>query len=425
MSKQFRKSICHRSTFRPRRMRFDVLERRDLFSGITLSDGVLQVFGTAGHDDARIWLSGDTVQVGLSTGTTAGKPWLDAGQHYRWDVQESYDRKAVKEVRFVGKGGDDWLETDAPVPIKAWGDQGSDTLEVYGKSSSELFGGTGNDTLVGGAGVDYLHGGNGDDILNGGGGNDVLWGDAGDDGIGGGDENDRLYGGAADSMFGRAGNDTLVSIDGDATDNLFGNGGIDSFWIDEKDWFFGVAKDQVQDAWLGEMGNVHSVRQFENGADKTLDGDDLIDPTDASYLKDFSRLPLFASAGPTPDDIRQGDVGDCWLLAALGAVAQSNPRAIRETVVDLGDSRTPWDWAISTIAWMPTCRPRVCPVGPCHAPNSGRRRACGCRLSRRHMRSSGAGKTLTDRLLGAPKRPLGLWEQLTSLPGDFFSLQRH
>jgi hypothetical protein len=36
--------------------------------------------------------------------------------------------------------------------------------------------------------------------------------------------------------------------------------------------------------------------------------------------------------GPTIDDIDQGNTGDCYFIAALGAVAQANPDRVRKMV---------------------------------------------------------------------------------------------
>ena len=69
-----------------------------------------------------------------------------------------------------------------------------------------MAGGTGNDSLSGGAGIDYLLGEAGDDTLDGGAGVDVLAGCAG---------NDRLIGGAeGDTFFGQAGAGTFVIAGG-------------------------------------------------------------------------------------------------------------------------------------------------------------------------------------------------------------------
>lgn len=39
--------------------------------------------------------------------------------------------------------------------------------------------------------------------------------------------------------------------------------------------------------------------------------------------------PLFAPGGPSPYDVRQGEVGTCWLLAAMAATARQQPLLIQ------------------------------------------------------------------------------------------------
>jgi hypothetical protein len=45
----------------------------------------------------------------------------------------------------------------------------------------------------------------------------------------------------------------------------------------------------------------------------------------------------FSGKGATPDDVVQGGLGDCYLLAALAAVARANPAAIESMIKDNGD----------------------------------------------------------------------------------------
>lgn len=53
----------------------------------------------------------------------------------------------------------------------------------------------------------------------------------------------------------------------------------------------------------------------------------------------FDYLPLFlgGSFGIRGDQVRQGSLGDCWLLATMAALADANPDAIREMITDNGD----------------------------------------------------------------------------------------
>jgi hypothetical protein len=45
--------------------------------------------------------------------------------------------------------------------------------------------------------------------------------------------------------------------------------------------------------------------------------------------KDFGKAALWDADGPKPDDVKQGFIGDCFLMAAMGAVAASNPGALK------------------------------------------------------------------------------------------------
>jgi hypothetical protein len=54
---------------------------------------------------------------------------------------------------------------------------------------------------------------------------------------------------------------------------------------------------------------------------------------------DESANPLFGPGGPTPDDVRQGAVGDCYLVATLSSIAQRDPGLIRKHIADLGGGK--------------------------------------------------------------------------------------
>jgi hypothetical protein len=68
-----------------------------------------------------------------------------------------------------------------------------------------------------------------------------------------------------------------------------------------------------------------------------LVGQNFADPTTTYTYRSFAANPLFSDAGPIADDITQGNVGDCYYLASLAAIADTDPSRIRQSVVDLGD----------------------------------------------------------------------------------------
>jgi Ca2+-binding RTX toxin-like protein len=108
--------------------------------------------------------------------------------------------------------------------IKIFGLNGDDTLSLDETNGvlppANIFGGAGNDTLIGGSAADFLFGDVGNDQLFGKGGADFLFGGAG---------NDVLTGGAGnDQVFGEAGNDCMIWNPGDGTDVNEGGVGNDT-----------------------------------------------------------------------------------------------------------------------------------------------------------------------------------------------------
>jgi hypothetical protein len=51
----------------------------------------------------------------------------------------------------------------------------------------------------------------------------------------------------------------------------------------------------------------------------------------------FTSISVFNAGGPKTTDIVQGNIGDCWLLAGLGGIANQDPNVIRRNVVDFDD----------------------------------------------------------------------------------------
>jgi len=147
-----------------------------------------------------------------------------------------------------------------------YGDAGNDT--IFGNHELDLIvGGAGDDELWGGQnagtatldaygnlrqqeGVEYLYGGEGNDLVVGNYGDDVCYGEGGNDSVYGGQNDDTVYGGAGnDDIYGNRDNDTL-----------YGEAGSDTF-------HFGSAEGQGNDI----------IMDFSGAAG------DLVDLPDATY----------------------------------------------------------------------------------------------------------------------------------------------
>lgn len=79
----------------------------------------------------------------------------------------------------LGGAGDDFVNGAFGVD-RVWGGGGDDWIRT-GDDDDQVWGGDGDDRLVGTDGRDTLHGGNGDDLVEGGDGDDQLYADSGTD----------------------------------------------------------------------------------------------------------------------------------------------------------------------------------------------------------------------------------------------------
>ena len=121
--------------------------------------------------------------------STAARPAVASTSRWKpgpdWPDSDGWPNEAVGDnfssiENLVGTKFNDWLAADA-------GDNR--------RGNDWIFGGSDEDTLLGGEGHDNLFGGRSDDMLFGGVGADNLFGDAGDDMLFGGDGPDRIDGG--------------------------------------------------------------------------------------------------------------------------------------------------------------------------------------------------------------------------------------
>lgn len=200
-------------------------------------------------------------------------------------------------------------------------------------SSLRVYGGKGNDTININDYVTipaYVHGDEGDDVLTGGAGDDFLYGGAGND-----------------KLLGNAGRDTLVTLGGGTNDVATGGAGNDFFWVDTN------STEKITDASAVETSTraVNRVGGFETSkfisgtakaqsVSKELSGQRFRDPdaSNGAYVyKPFANKTLFSSTGPSADDVKQGQIGNCYFLATVAGAADVSPESIRTMMTDLGD----------------------------------------------------------------------------------------
>ncbi len=148
--------------------------------------------------------AGDAINlagIGLATGVTLGANnvlTVTGGSSgpitLQLDASENYAGQVFRLVS-DGNGG-----TTIKLGVDLNGGSGNNTL-TGGAGDDHLFGGSGNDVLNGLAGDDRLDGGSGNDTLIGGAGNDAITGGSGNDVITGGAGNDVMTGGSGNDLF--------------------------------------------------------------------------------------------------------------------------------------------------------------------------------------------------------------------------------
>jgi len=288
-----------------------------------------------------------------------------------------------------GRGGGDVLVGGGGTNVM-FGDDGSDTL--YGGSGANyMFGGNGNDYLASGTGSNVLYGGAGTNTLVRKSAADLLYAAYGptvsvsDYGVKGFDFFDRYlkdpnvrsmarYDYYRDDFLYRGGltrNDMLeiykeistsgtdpnypfaiesaIAFDGTVTANECADlKALTStkLSIDPATRFLASriangdrANAGYQGAPLGNLAAGQAGDHLETLVDKWFEGDDVPWAADAklSTLRyEQASGSLFVN-GPSIDDIRQNYINDCYLMSALGEVAQHSPQSIQNMFIDNGD----------------------------------------------------------------------------------------
>ncbi len=207
----------------------------------------LIVQGTDGSDTIYAWSgAGNTVSVWMN-GVSSGPFALPA---------------SGRVIVFSGQSHDRVIATDLMRTAEIYGGDGNDLL-VGGFASDEIDGGNGTDRIWGGLGNDFLFGGSGNDFIYGREGSDVLIGGAGDDYLEGLDGADILIGGlGVDRVVGGSGDDILIGGTTVYDNNLSALKAIHATWN-------GVGNVTLKRGLLSS--GTSSVRLSRNGSATVLD----------------------------------------------------------------------------------------------------------------------------------------------------------
>ncbi|MEM7807225.1 MAG: calcium-binding protein [Planctomycetota bacterium] len=211
------------------------------------------------------------------------------------DLSPTSNTRAEPDVESViGTAGDDVIDmSDATTPMT-------------------LFGGTGNDVLLTGAGDDFVDGGTGDDTLRTGLGSDTLAGGAGNDSLEAGEGTDRLYGlSGNDTLLGQGGRDSLRA--GTGNDLLEGG--------DDNDLLLpGLTTDENDTVSGGAGGDIVHYREstanlvLERGGRFASDIEVALGGTGDDDIRGFLRI----DGGPGNDTLEGLDAGGSALLGGEG-----------------------------------------------------------------------------------------------------------
>lgn len=170
----------------------ETLEARQLFSSVLVS-GLLTVTGTKGSNVIDVTLSAGKLVVNVN-GVRDGR----------------FTLTSVRRIRVEADSGNDVVTISPAIalPVTVHGDAGNDTLVGGGNAENVLA---------------ALHGGGGRDRLLAGSGLTELWGEANADSL--------LAGAGEDFLYAGGGNDQLV-VTGSASEHLYGGPGIDTVAFD-------------------------------------------------------------------------------------------------------------------------------------------------------------------------------------------------
>lgn len=302
-----------RTTKRSFNPQFEALEDRTVPTTATLDNGVLTIIGTNQADSITLR---QFTQISISgVGTT-------------------FPSSKVSSIMVKGLDGNDRIDAfGMNLPCTIYGGKGDDFIIGSGVADV-LFGEDGNDRLFGKYGNDTLYGGDGNDLLFGNQGTDALFGQAGDDFLDDGNP------AVSETTTGGSGMDWIadvVAINGTTMSDVNQRGAPSCGFLSSLQGLanngYDFTKNIKYNGYRTDGTPSYQVKLFSNGAWKwhTVDFTGSLTATDtAPAVEGESWVVLMQRAW-----IQQhGNGGRCWpheaILALTGAVAKSS----RYQVVD-------------------------------------------------------------------------------------------
>jgi hypothetical protein len=226
------------------------------------------------------------------------------------------------------------VTTDGVQQLRVTGTTGNDTITLsWTGSAVRVVSAAGTQDYAGTFGSVAVCGFDGADTIR------TAWSLTMDTFINGGAGNDTIYENAQGdgSVYGGAGDDLIIAVGG-GIDVVRGEDGADSFWADSTDTLSDVSSAETASKAVHRIASFYQPYAGQT-VSREINGQNFTDPTANGYgpaSYNFAANPVF-SDGPTYDDIRQGSVGDCYYLASLAGLADSDPGLVRQMITSLGD----------------------------------------------------------------------------------------
>jgi len=216
------------------------------------------------------------------------------------------------------------------------GTNGNDVITLsYNGSATSLVSGAGTQTFAGYYGYISVYGFGGNDVIR------LDYSITGSTLVYAGDGNDKVYENSQGfaTIYGGAGDDLLIAIGG-GNDIVYGEAGTDSYWADTTDTLADSTSAEASAKTIHRIAGFYQPYSADPASidyvSKDIDSQSLRDPTSGAAYSNYANQPMFVD-GPQYDDIRQGALGDCYYLATLASLSDTDPNLISQAMTELGD----------------------------------------------------------------------------------------